>query len=83
MTAHPRRISHTHDAACPCEPVQAVVCECCEQGARSDPDPGCFKCHGLGAFRLPVGIAPREGALIYHLCRDGHEGKYPLWESYP
>lgn len=82
MVSRPRRIAHTFAADCACEPVQALMCECCPGWERGKADPACQKCHGFGAFRLPMGTAPRDTAAAFYICRDGKEGRYALWEGW-
>jgi DnaJ-class molecular chaperone len=84
MTSPGRRIKHTGDKACPCEPVQAIVCDCAgtvyEPGAA---DPACHRCKGLGGYRLPQEVAPRAGMVVYYVCRTENASRYPLHEAYP
>lgn len=75
-------ILHSHSAECSCEPVAALICECCPGFDFEKADPTCMKCHGLGRYRLPVGVAPRDGTYVFYVCRDGNEGRYPLWEGF-
>lgn len=78
-----RRIEHTHSADCPCEPVLGILCECAAPLDRTVCDPGCETCHGLGVYRLPLGVAPRDSMVQIPICRDGNEGKYPIWTADP
>ena len=82
MTRH-GKIQHSHDMQCQCEPVLGIVCDCTRHYDPSKADPACDVCHGLGVYRLPLGVAPRGDMLQMPICRDGNEGRYPIWTADP
>jgi hypothetical protein len=78
-----RRIIHTHGNDCPCEPILGIVCQECDAENLDEFGKTCDVCRGLGIYRLPLGVAPRDDMVQIPICRDHHEGKYPIHTSDP